>query len=123
MNKNYRTQTKETVEKLSVLVYTIAIERLLHAGGSMKDLYDVARHLVWLTQFGLSVCVPPILFVPISVWLRKALSLGSWIVAVGVILGILGAVSSLRYSLKAIERQGREPKKKSSPPVSFNHHG
>ena len=25
----------------------------------MKGLYDVARHLVWLTQFGLSVVVPP----------------------------------------------------------------
>ena len=24
----------------------------------MKGLYDVARHLVWLTQFGLSVVVP-----------------------------------------------------------------
>lgn len=89
----------------------------------MKDLYEVARHLVWLTQFGLSVCVPPILFVTISVWLQKVFSLGGWIVAVGVVLGILGAVSSLRYSLKAIERQGREPKKKSSPPVSFNRHG
>ena len=27
----------------------------------MKGLYDVARHLVWLTQFGLSVVVPPTL--------------------------------------------------------------
>ena len=25
----------------------------------MKDLYDAARHLVWLTQFGLSVVLPP----------------------------------------------------------------
>ena len=24
----------------------------------MKDLYDAARHLVWLTQFGLSVVLP-----------------------------------------------------------------
>lgn len=89
----------------------------------MKDLYDIARHLVWLTQFGLSICVPPVLFVAVSVWMQKALSLDGWIVAVGVILGILGAVCSMRYSLKAIERQGREPKKKSPPPVSFNHHG
>ena len=27
----------------------------------MKGLYDVARHLVWLTQFGLSGVVPPTL--------------------------------------------------------------
>lgn len=89
----------------------------------MKDLYDITRHLVWLTQFGLSVCVPPVLLVAVSVWLQKAFALGGWIVAVGVILGILGAVSSLRYSLKAIERQGRTSEKKNPPPVSFNHHG
>lgn len=88
----------------------------------MKDLYDITRHLVWLTQFGLSICVPPILFVAAAVWLQKMFGLGSWTVAVGVILGILGAVSSLRYSLKAIERQGRDKSQK-KPPVSFNRHG
>lgn len=89
----------------------------------MKDLYDITRHLVWLTQFGLSICVPPILFVGAAVWLQRTFSLGGWIVAVGVILGILGAVSSLRYSLKAIERQGRDNSKKPPPPISFNQHG
>ena len=89
----------------------------------MKDLYEITRHLVWLTQFGLSVCIPPILFVGAAVWLRQAFSLGGWILAIGVILGILGAVSSLRYSLKAIERQGRGDSQKTPPPVSFNRHG
>ena len=36
----------------------------------MKGLYDVARHLVWLTQFGLSVVVPPTLCIAGSVWLH-----------------------------------------------------
>ena len=88
----------------------------------MKDLYDITRHLVWLTQFGLSICLPLILCVAASVWVQKTFSLGGWVVAAGVILGILGAVGSLRYSLKAMDRQGREPKKE-PPPVSFNRHG
>ena len=88
----------------------------------MKDLYDITRHLVWLTQFGLSICVPLVLCVGAAVWLQKNYSLDSWIVAVGVILGILGAVSSLRHSLKAIDRQGRDDFRK-PPPVSFNRHG
>lgn len=88
----------------------------------MKDLYDITRHLVWLTQFGLSICVPPVLFVGVAVWLRGALGLGGWVVALGVILGILGAVGSLSASLKAIERQGRQQPKE-PPPVSFNRHG
>lgn len=89
----------------------------------MKDLYDITRHLVWLTQFGLSVCVPLIAFVVASVWLQKEFALGSWVIAVGVILGILGAVSSLRYSLRMIERQGKGTEEKTPPPVSFNRHG
>ena len=58
----------------------------------MKDLYDITRHLVWLTQFGLSICLPLILCVAASVWVQKTFSLGGWVVAAGVILGILGAV-------------------------------
>ena len=27
----------------------------------VKTFYDIARHLVWLTQFGMSVAVPPVL--------------------------------------------------------------
>ncbi len=88
----------------------------------MKDLYDISRHLVWLTQFGLSICVPPILFVGAAVWLQKRFSLGGWIVVAGVILGILSAAGSLRSSLKAIERQGKENPPKTPPPVSFNRH-
>ena len=50
----------------------------------MKGLYDVVRHLVWLTQFGLSVVVPPTLCIAGSVWLRHRFTLGGWVVAVGV---------------------------------------
>ena len=75
----------------------------------MKTFYDIARHLVWLTQFGMSVAVPPVL----SLW-------GA--VAAGFVVGLLAAVGGLRSSLKAIDRQARPPKKKEPPPVSFNRH-
>lgn len=88
----------------------------------MKDLYEITRHLVWLTQFGLSVCMPPILLVACAVWLQKTFAIGQWVVPVGFILGILGAINGLRYSLKAIERQGKSDSPK-PPPVSFNRHG
>lgn len=88
----------------------------------MKDLYDITRHLVWLTQFGLSICIPLVFFVVGAVWIQKAFALGGWTVVVGVILGILGAVGGLRYSLKAIEQQARDSRKE-PPPVSFNRHG
>ena len=103
----------------------------------MKGLYDVARHLVWLTQFGLSVVVPPTLCIAGSVWLRHRFTLGGWVVAVGVVVGVLAAVSCLRGSLQALDRQGTRrgprgaraggapPAKKDgekTSPISFDRH-
>ena len=88
----------------------------------MKGLYEITRHLVWLTQFGLSVAVPPTLCIMGAVWLRRQLALGGWIVLVGIVVGVLAAVSCLRSSLQALDRQGKAPKKKDPPPVSFNQH-
>ena len=88
----------------------------------MKSLYDAARHLVWLTQFGLSVVIPPTLCIMGAVWLRRHFALGGWVVAVGVAVGVLAAISCLRSSLQVLDRQGKAPKKKEPPPVNFNQH-
>ena len=80
----------------------------------MKGLYDVARHLVWL----------PTLCIAGSVWLRHRFTLGGWVVAVGVLVGVLAAVSCLRCSLQALDRQGRLAKKDGgkTSPISFDRH-
>ena len=83
----------------------------------MKDL----SLLVWLTQLGLSVAVPPTAFVLIAVWLRNRFDLGAWVIIVGVLLGIICAVDGLRVSLKAMDRMSRD-KKEEKPPLSFNDH-
>lgn len=88
----------------------------------MKGLYDVARHLVWLTQFGFSVVGPPVLCLLGAVWLQNRFGLGGWLPAVGLLVGLAGAVGGLRSSLRAIDRQGRDKKEKIPPPVSFNRH-
>ena len=90
----------------------------------MKGLYDMARHLVWLTQFGLSVVVPPTLCIAGSDWLRHRFTLDGWVVAVGVVVGVLAAVSCLRGSLQALDRQGRPAKKdgEKTSPISYARH-
>ena len=89
----------------------------------MKDLYQAARHLVWLTQFGLSIAVPLVVSILIAVWLRQHFGLGGWVVAVGVIVGLFGAVSGLVTSLRAIDRQaGEKEDRHKKPPVYFNEH-
>ena len=86
----------------------------------VKTFYDIARHLVWLTQFGMSVAVPPVLSLWGAVWLQRRFALGGWVVAAGFLVGLLAAVGGLRSSLKAIDRQAKPPKKADPPPVSFN---
>lgn len=77
--------------------------------------------LVWLTQLGLSVALPPLGFIWLAVWLRDRWGWGSWVIWVGIILGVIGAVDGLRTSLKTMERLSRGDKE-SELPTSFNDH-
>ena len=77
--------------------------------------------LVWLSQLGLSVALPPLGLVLLAVWLRDRYGWGDWVIWAGVILGIICAIDGLRISLKTMERMTREQKDR-EPPVSFNDH-
>lgn len=77
--------------------------------------------LVWLTQLGLSVAVPLLGFILLSVWMRDRFALGTWVIWAGVVLGIVFAIDGLRVSLKAMARMS-DDKLNQSPPVSFNEH-
>lgn len=78
--------------------------------------------IVWLTQLGLSVAVPPAGFILLAVWLRDRFNLGMWVMWVGIVLGIVGAVDGLRTSLKAMERLAKDKPEREPPPISFNDH-
>lgn len=78
--------------------------------------------IVWMTQTGLSVALPPAVFVFGAVWLRDTFGWGDWVIWAGVIFGVVGAVNGFRDSLKALERLSRKDKKDPPPPVSFNDH-
>ena len=78
--------------------------------------------LVWLTQLGLSVAVPPVAFVLLAVWLRDTLGWGPWIVWVGIIFGVVSAVDGVRSSIKVMERLSKNKSEKDAPPAAFNDH-
>lgn len=84
----------------------------------MKDI----SLLVWLTQLGLSVALPPAGFILLAVWLRDRFGWGSWVLWVGIGLGLVFAADGLRTSLKTMERMSKDTTKKDPPPVSFNDH-
>ena len=77
--------------------------------------------LVWLTQLGLSVALPPLGLTLLAAWLRDRFALGTWVIWAGIVLGIVFAVDGLRVSLKAMARMSGD-KQNQSPPVSFNDH-
>lgn len=77
--------------------------------------------LVWFTQLGLSVALPPAGFIFLASWLRGSYGWGSWVLWVGILLGVIGAIDGLRTSLKAMAKMS-EDKEKEDPPVSFNEH-
>ena len=83
----------------------------------MKNL----KLLVWLTQLGLSVAVPPAMFILLSLWLRDSCGWGGWVLWVGIVLGMVSAIDGLRTSLKAMSRLSKN-KQQEDPPVSFNEH-
>ena len=83
----------------------------------MKDL----SLLVWLSQLGLSVAIPPAIFILSAVWLRSRFGLGQWIIWVGIALGLYCAITGLISSLRTLSRVSRG-KKQDAPAVSFNEH-
>ena len=79
--------------------------------------------LVWLTQLGLSVAGPLAGFILVAVWLRQRFDLGAWVLVVGIILGISGAIDGFRVSMKAMDQMSKDkPDETDPPPVSFNDH-
>ena len=87
----------------------------------MKEL----NMLVWLTQLGISVAAPLAGFTLLGLWLRSRFGFGLWVMLACIALGMIGAVSGLRSSLKMMERMDASlsaKKKQTPPPISFNEH-
>lgn len=79
--------------------------------------------LVWLTQLGLSVAVPPLCSIWLAVWLHNSKGWGQWVIWVGIALGVFCAIDGLRVSLLAMERLHKnQDREQESAPVSFNDH-
>lgn len=77
--------------------------------------------LVWLTQLGLSTAVPLGGFILLGLWLNRSCGWGSWVIWVGVLLGVYCAVDGFRFSLKTMERMSKQDEEE-PPPPSFNDH-
>ena len=78
--------------------------------------------ILWVTQFGLSILVPPCLLLLLAVWLQNQYGLGMWIVAVLGILGLLTSFSTARSCLRSILKEIERNSDRKDPPPAFNDH-
>ena len=78
--------------------------------------------LVWLTQVGISVAAPPVVFLLIAVWLRDRFGLGAWCILTALALGLICAVSGLRQSLLLMEKMHKQNHKDDPAVPGFNEH-
>lgn len=79
--------------------------------------------LIWMTQLGLSTAAPLAGFVLLAVWLKNRFGLGTWVLFVGIGLGVFSAIDGLRKSLRTMEKQsGKDKQEREEQPRSFNDH-
>jgi len=76
--------------------------------------------ILWVTQFGLSILLPPCLFMWLAAYLQQSHGFGIWTSIVGGIFGILISISTAKANWRSMRKEaesGSQP-----PPVSFNDH-
>ena len=86
----------------------------------MHPFMKILRNLTWLTQLGLSIAAPPLLCIGGCWWLQRRFDLGAWIMVLGIVLGIGGAVSGALGFARVVRHQTEKNRKE--PPASFNSH-
>ena len=86
----------------------------------MRPWFKVAQGLAWLTQLGISLAAPLLLCIGGCWWLQQRFSLGNWILAAGIILGLGGSASTAigfyRHFRQKAEKDGK------GYPDAFNSH-
>ena len=77
-----------------------------------KTFRALARNLPLITQFGLSLVLPPVLCFFGARWLMDHFGLGSWILLVAIVLALVSIVSTFsqffRYMLRQAEEEERD---------------
>ena len=73
-----------------------------------NDLLKSLRLLGYLTQFGLSVILPPLILVFLGVWLCDRYSIGPWLIVVLLLLGLVSSGCSFYRFFKAFVRETKD---------------
>lgn len=70
----------------------------------MKKSYsDIIKALSYLTQVGLTAIIPIFIWIYLAEFIREKLSLGSYVLIIGILLGIASAYVSLYKLFKQMQ--------------------
>ena len=73
-----------------------------------NDLLSSLRLLGYLTQFGLSVILPPLLLVFLGVWLSDRYGIGVWLTIVLLLCGLVSSGCSIYRFFRIFVRETRD---------------
>ena len=78
--------------------------------------------LLWVTQFGFSVLFPLCALLLLAIYLCNSHGVGSWIIAVLGILGLLISYSTARACLRSLRRDAEDAAGEKESRINFNEH-
>lgn len=78
--------------------------------------------LMWVGQFGFSVLFPTVVFLMLAVWLQNRWGLGTWVLLVCGILGLMTSVSTTKACLRSLKKAADDASDRKEPPIAFNDH-
>lgn len=81
-----------------------------------KTDWSVLRYLVYFTQVGVTLVMPPVLFAFFSLWLRDKFGWGNGVVIGGILLGVAVAACGLRDFLRMTEKKARQREREEDKP-------
>ena len=70
-----------------------------------KSRIEILKAAAMLTQFGLQIFVPVASCIIIGGWLQRYYNLGSWVVILGVVLGVGAGISNLMSVIKKMTKK------------------
>ncbi len=77
----------------------------------------IYRNIIYLTQMGLSLAIPPIVSLWGAGWLQQRFGWGNWVMIAGIVLGIGAMISNLLDYIRMFSRRAKAETKER---ISFN---
>lgn len=78
----------------------------------IANMYAVAKYLSFMSQIGLSMIIPLAIWIFIAVLLQRKFGLGSWVLIVGILLGVYNAACSFFKLLSVGQKDADKSEKK-----------